>query len=81
MNPTATEDVEISERFRKTIEDRVARLEQDAAQDEAQIRRLANPDHIRRQMRLVAVQRGEVLRLRLFLAQVKTRLPRPLIKL
>lgn len=81
MNLAASEDVEISARFRQTIEDRIVRLERDASMDEGQIRRLEHADHIRRQMRLVAVQRGEVLRLRLFLAQVKTRLPRPMIKL
>jgi len=42
---------------------------------------LSDFDHIRRQMRLVAAQRAEALRLRLFLDRAKTRLPRPLIAL
>jgi hypothetical protein len=72
---------EISSRFRLTVEQRIARLESDADQDEAQIPRLENRDHIRRQMRLVAVERAEALRLRLFLDRSRTRLPRPLIPL
>jgi hypothetical protein len=32
-------------------------------------------------MRLVAIERGEALRMRLFLDRAKTRLPRPLIPL
>ena len=72
---------EISPRFRQTLEDRVQRLERDADYDEAQISLLENRDHIRRQMRLVAVQRAEALRMRLFLDRAKTRLPRPLISL
>ncbi len=72
---------EISPRFRLTIEERIARLDLDAAMDEAQVARLENSDHIRRQMRLVAVQRAEALRMRLFLDRAKPRLPLPLIAL
>ena len=72
---------EISPRFRRKIEERIARLERDAEQDEAQVMQLQNGDHIRRQMRLVAVERCEALRMRLFLDRAKTRLPRPLIAL
>jgi ribosome-associated translation inhibitor RaiA len=72
---------EISPRFRQTIEERIARLERDANHDEAQMDLLNDIDHIRRQMRLVAVQRGEALRMRLFLDRARTRLPRPLIAL
>lgn len=75
------EGFEISPRFRKTLEERVTRLERDANFDESQISLLENPDHIRRQMRLVAVQRAEALRMRLFLDRAKTRVPRPLIAL
>ena len=78
---TAQEGFEISPRFRQMIEVRIARLERDARDDEAQIERLEDIDHIRRQMRLVAVQRAEALRMRLFLDRAKTRLPRPLIAL
>lgn len=80
-NCAASEDFEISPRFRQTIEERIVRLEKDADFDEAQVSVLIDGDHIRRQMRLVAVQRAEALRMRLFLDRAKTRLPRPLIAL
>lgn len=79
--PLQLEGFEISPRFRQTIEDRIARLEKDADWDEAQIANLESVDHIRRQLRLVAAQRAESLRMRLFLDRSKTRLPRPLIAL
>ncbi len=59
----------------------IARLERDAEYDEAQMNLLEDIDHIRRQMRLIAAQRSEALRMRLFLDRAKTRLPRPLINL
>ncbi len=71
----------ISPRFRKTIEDRIDRLERDADQDEAQLDVLLSGDHIRRHKRLVAVQREEASRMRLFLDRTGTRLPRPLIEI
>jgi len=77
----AQEGFEISPRFRQTIEERIARLERDAAHDEAQLDRLDDIDHIRRQMRLVAVERAEALRLRLFLDRSRIRQPRTLIEL
>ena len=70
---------EISSRFRLTIEERVARLERDASSDEALLARLENDDHRRRQMRLVAVQRSEALRMRLFLERTQMRLAKPQI--
>ena len=73
--------IEISPRFRQSIQSRIRRLEQDADADEAQVAVLANSDHIRRQMRLVAVQRAEALRMRLFLERSGTRVPRPIIAL
>jgi hypothetical protein len=75
----AQESFEISPRFRKTVEDRIARLEQGADYDEGQICRLADADHIHRQMRLIAAQRAEALRMRLFLDRAKNRPPRPLV--
>jgi ribosome-associated translation inhibitor RaiA len=75
------EGFEISPRFRQKLEERIARLERDAESDEAQIHALDNVDHIRRQLRLVAAQRAEALRMRLFLDRAGTRLPRPLIAL
>ena len=78
---TAQESFEISPRFRRTIEERIARLERDANHDEAQVEFLCDGDHIRRQMRLVAMQRFEALRMRIFLDRAKVKLPRPLIAL
>jgi hypothetical protein len=75
------EGFEISPRFRRSIEDRIARLEQGSDFDEAQVQFLIDPDHIRRQLRLAAVQRHEPLRMRVFLDRARTRLPRPLIAL
>jgi ribosome-associated translation inhibitor RaiA len=68
-NCAANESFEISPRFQHTVEERIARLERDAEHDEAQVAQLVDGDHIRRQMRLVAMQRS------------KTRLPRPLIEI
>lgn len=73
------EGFEISPRFRQTVEERIARLEADATQDEAMVANLFDGDHIRRHMRLVAMQRAEALRMRLFLDRSKPRLPRPMI--
>ena len=69
----AHDHYEISPRFRAILLERIGRLEQDADQDEAQIALLQNPDHIRRQMRLVAVERAEALKMRLFLNSSRTR--------
>jgi ribosome-associated translation inhibitor RaiA len=63
----ANDGFEVSPRFRRTVEERIARLERDAEFDEAQVEMLVDNDHIRRQMRLVATERAEALRLRLFL--------------
>jgi hypothetical protein len=76
----AQDGFEISPQFRQTIEERVARLDCDADHDEAQLDRLEDIDHVRRQMRLVAVQRAEALRLRLFLDRSRIREPRTLIE-
>jgi ribosome-associated translation inhibitor RaiA len=81
VNCVVNDGYEISPRFRKSIEERIARLERDAATDEAQIERLEDIDHIRRQMRLVSTQKTEALRMRLFLDRARARLPRPLIEL
>lgn len=80
-NCTASEGFEISPRFRQSVEERIARLERDAETDEAVAGTLVDGDHIRRQMRLVAAERAEALRMRLFLDRAGTRLPRPLIAL
>ncbi len=81
LNCAAKESFEISPRFRQSIECRIARLERDAESDEAFVANLADIDHIRRQLRLVAVERAEALRMRIFLDRARPRLPRPLIEL
>lgn len=82
MTSCAAQDgFEISPRFRRTLEERMERLERDADRDEAQVKLLADGDHIRRHMRLVAMQRFEAMRMRLFLDRARVRLPRPLITL
>ena len=82
MTSCAVQDgFEISPRFRRTIEERIERLERDAQRDEAQVKMLVDSDHIRRHMRLVAMQRFEALRMRLFLDRARVRLPRPLIEI
>jgi hypothetical protein len=80
-NCAAKDGFEISPRFRRTLEERILRLESDADFDEKQIDKLEDIDHIRRQMHLVAVERAEALRMRLFLDRANTRLPRPMIAL
>jgi ribosome-associated translation inhibitor RaiA len=80
-NCAANDGFEISPRFRRTVEERIVRLERDAEHDEAQVSVLEDVDHIRRQMRLVAVQRSEALRMRIFLDRARTRLPQPMIAL
>ena len=72
-NCAANDGFEISPRFRRTIEERIERLEKDAAYDEAQVAQLEDADHIRRQMWLVALQRSEALRMRLFLDSAQAR--------
>jgi hypothetical protein len=72
---------EISPRFRQSLEERIERLERDAVADEAIALNLVDEEHIRRHLRLVAAERAEALRMRIFLDKAKTRLPRPLIAL
>jgi len=74
-NYAVDEDIEISPRFRHTVEERIARLEKDAEIDEAQVAHLVDDDHIHRQMRLVAIQRAEALRMRLILDRADTACP------
>ena len=74
-NCAADEDFEISPRFRHNVEERIARLEKDAEFDEAQVAQMVDGDHIRRQMRLVAIQRAEALRMRLILDRANTACP------
>jgi uncharacterized coiled-coil protein SlyX len=66
-------EFEIGIRFRRMMEERIARLETNAASDEATVEQLENRDHIRRQLRLVAAQRDEAERVRRFLNQCGVR--------
>ncbi len=75
------EGIEISPRFRRSMEERIARLELDADSDEVQLLYLKDEDHIRRQRKLVAAERAEALRMRLFLDKTRNRLPAPMIPL
>jgi hypothetical protein len=77
QNSTSQERFEISPRFRRSVEERIARLEQGAADDEARLILLSEPDHIRRQLRLVATQRCEAIRMRVFLDRSRVR-PTPI---
>jgi hypothetical protein len=72
---------EISPRFRQSLVDRIERLERDAELDEEVAMRLEDAEHLERHLKLVATQRAEALRMRVFLERAKTRLPRPLIAL
>ena len=76
---TAQETFEISPRFRGTLEARIAALEANADHDESRVSTLDNADHIRRQYRLVAAQRAEALRMRLFLDRARTRWTQPVL--
>jgi len=73
QSPTTRERFEISPRFRRSIEERIARLERGAADDEARLNVISDPDHMRRQLRLVATQRFEALRMRIFLDRSRVR--------
>jgi hypothetical protein len=75
------EGFEISARFRRLIEERIERLEKDADSDEAQLAVLRHGDHIRRHMRLIAVQRAEARRMRSFIESAGTRVPPPMMSL
>lgn len=82
MTNCAANDVfEISPRFRSILEERIARLEKDADFDEGQVAVLVDGDHIRRHMKLVAIQRAEALRMRLFLDRSEIRASRPTVSL
>jgi hypothetical protein len=70
---TSQDRLEISPRFRRSIEERIARLEDGATADEARLVLIRDPDHKRRQLRLVATQRCEALRMRIFLDRSRVR--------
>jgi len=77
--PDTREGLEISARFRRLIEDRIKRLEEDANSDEAALAHLRHADHIRRHMRLIAIQRAEARRMRSYIDNSGTPIPPPFI--
>ena len=77
----AYETYEISPRFRQTVEDRIARLERDAASDELALAHLEQEGHIRRHRQMIAIQLAEALRMRLFLDRARNRESLPMIEL
>jgi len=80
MNSTPVANCyEISPRFRRMIEERIERLERDAYADELHSMTIEHEDHMRRHLRLVAVQRAEALRMRLFLDRTAIRMPSPVV--
>ena len=79
--PNTLKSYEISPRFRNSLEDRITRLVRDADADELMLAHLECADHLRRHRRLIAVQRAEALRIRLFLDRTQSRMPRPFIPL
>jgi hypothetical protein len=78
---SALETCEIRPRFRQSLKERILRLEPDADEDERVLGNLEKEDPMRRHRRLVAVQRAEALRTRLFLDRAWQRLPWPTIAL
>lgn len=70
MNIRAHDVCTISPRFRKSIEDRIARLEMDAAQDGLVMAEFNDKDQIIRHQDLIDSQCAEALRMRLFLDQM-----------
>ncbi len=57
------EQLEVSERFRRSLLTRIRKLQNDAAADEQMIARLPNEDHRRRQKILVQAQLEHAFRL------------------
>lgn len=64
---------EVSERFYRSVETRIAQLEANADADERIVPELLSPDHQRRQRKLVAAQRYEASRMRELLGYARLR--------
>lgn len=67
------EPYEISQRFRLILMERVRELELAAEQDERLAETLPHPDHARRHLKLVAMQRKDAARILNFLTQSRLR--------
>jgi hypothetical protein len=68
------ESIQVSSRFRSTIEATILELERNAALDEQFLTTLRNPDHRRRQRLLIEKQLDKAFRLREMLALMSVRL-------
>jgi hypothetical protein len=68
------ESIQVSLRFRSTIEATILELERNAALDERFLATLRNPDHRRRQRLLIEKQLDKAFRLREMLALMSVRL-------
>jgi hypothetical protein len=67
--PATNEPFRVSERFRLTLESAILELEANAARDERALPLLTDPDHRRRQQRLIDAQLERAFRLRELLAR------------
>ena len=74
--PAANEPFRVSERFRLTLESSILELEANAAHDERTLALVTDPDHRRRQQRLIDAQLERAFRLRELLART-ARCPPP----
>lgn len=74
-DPKTDEPFDVSPRFGQRVLARILKLELDANMDEKIIPTLLSPDHQRRQRKLVALQRDEADRLRVFLRNAQVRQP------
>ena len=68
-SPATNEPFRVSERFRLTLESAILELEANAARDERTLSQLTDPDHRRRQQRLIDAQLERAYRLRELLAR------------
>lgn len=69
----ANERIEVSERFRRSLQTRIKKLQEDAAADERIIPLLFCEDHQRRQMMLVQTQLEDAFRLTDLLSSTRYR--------
>jgi hypothetical protein len=68
-----SEPIQVSDRFRATVQDSILELERNAARDEQVLKTLISPDHQRRQKLLIQSQLDKAFRLREMLARLAVR--------
>ncbi|WP_446745231.1 hypothetical protein [Silvibacterium acidisoli] len=68
-----SEPIQVSDRFRATVQDSILELERNAARDEQVLKTLTNPDHRRRQMLLIQKQLDKAFRLHEMLGRLAVR--------